>query len=336
MLSEHLVNVGRINVFLPPKVLENGWNPRKAADLPFELPIDVPEQTPVSVAERPDCTMLTLPCSLLQGERSEGFIPLEADELNESLPTTIICRKCNSKLATVSSWKNLPASNWQEFIDCWACHTETPAVVSANPFLPTFAPASVCFALLWSTYANIKKVNPLKLEDEMPFANGIVKNKIALCYNCGEEVGGIEENDPPASIRVHKFAIKLLNLNYPPLVIFSSTLLSLRKQYSVHKFVILSGDKKLWVWCMTPYLNISLFKPCSALSSSTKLPVMKLMFRREAKDLHFEGDDWMDIVLPKPLFCLLQETLKVTNKLYPASARKIGPWRVGLVPLHKE
>ncbi|WBW72108.1 cleavage and polyadenylation HECT-type ubiquitin-protein ligase E3 Ipa1 [Schizosaccharomyces osmophilus] len=322
MLSEYLTHVGRINVYLDPNTTPH---PKRVGDVPCSLPLALSKNEPVVAVQRDDTLQVVIRCS----PRIQNFdivVPLKALDFDSHLKQVVQCRYCSAELATFFSCRDLPSANWQELMDCWACHVDFPATLAKNGGMPSFTPtqdmsySGISFLLL----------HPNSLENPQSYQSN---SPLYHCSSCQAALGVQDEQDVCESVRLDKSCIMINGTRIHPSYVVTSELLTLRELNAVHKFCLTDQRNTLFVWCFTPYLPVTFFNNPKLTASFQQSPVItvKTLYTYDPPE-NSQADDWQDITLVPSVFQEIKDLLELTTSSFPSSAQKFQFWYVGLLP----
>ncbi|EPX74279.1 mRNA processing protein [Schizosaccharomyces octosporus yFS286] len=322
MLSEYLTHVGRINVYLDPNTTPH---PKQVGDIPYSLPLVLDKNDPIVAVQRDDTLQVVIRCP----PRIQNFdikVPWKGLDFDSNLEQVVQCRYCSGKLASFFSCRDLPSANWQELMDCWACHVDFPAALAKNGGMPSFAPtkdmsySGISFLLL----------HPNSLENSQSYEKD---SSMYHCPSCQEQLGIQDKQDVPESVRLDKSCIMINGNRVHPSYVVTSELLTLRELNAVHKFCLTDQCNTLYIWCFTPYLPVTFFNSPNITASFPQSPVatIKTLYCYDPPD-NLQGDDWQDITLTPSVFLEIKHLLELTTQSFPSSAQKFQHWYVGLLP----
>ncbi|EPY49402.1 mRNA processing protein [Schizosaccharomyces cryophilus OY26] len=322
MLSEYLTHVGRVNVYLDPNTTPH---PKRVGDVPCSLPLSLRKDEPVVAIKRADTLQVVIACS----PRIQNFdivVPWKALDFDSKREHVVQCSYCTAQLATFSSCRDLPSANWQELMDCWACHVDFPAVLAKNGGMPAFSPtehmsySGTSFLLFHPN----SLVNSQSYQSDSP---------LYKCSSCQTALGIQDEHDVSESVRLDKSCILINGSRIHPSYVVTSELLTLRELNAIHKFCLTDQSNTLYVWCFTPYLPVTLFNSPKLTASFQQSPIItiKTFYAYDAPG-DFDAQDWLDIKLLPSVFKEIKDLLELTTQCFPSSAQKFGFWYVGLLP----
>ncbi|OCL11743.1 hypothetical protein AOQ84DRAFT_286583, partial [Glonium stellatum] len=274
-------------------------------------------------------------------------------------------------LGRVKGWRDLPSENWAEMMDFWHCHKpsehhdhghghgglghgeeagKSKGYAASNRLRAIKGTGFVDLGAFLVREEDCEgvKVSAVLEKDNQP--------RKLLCGSCNAEVG--VEDDRAEGWRIWKWSVGLSSPlkveKYSMQKWISAHFLALIENQGVRKFSVRSDDNKessLLVRfplanrtsrsCANSCKQIWIFTPDLSFSSSVARPgredptrAMKVFWQAVASSENSPEQQSFsveEVAFPAPVYRALEEALRGSAELLPASARKFQGWSVGLL-----
>ncbi|KAF2253072.1 hypothetical protein BU26DRAFT_214208 [Trematosphaeria pertusa] len=293
--------------------------------------------------------------TLRSEQRNANLVPWDGASLNHIRAVEIRCKSCQGVIAPASKvgeWRDLPNENWAEMMDFWHCHKPDEhhlhdhnrhAIVGKKGYAAgnrLKAVDGVGFVDLATFLLKEQDCEGAESPSECDSQDSTL-----FCKQCKHMLGTKDASSD--GWRIWKWCISIASGSSSRPSIYSiqkwisARLLFLTENQGVRKFHVhpdtdspqTAPISSLLIWVFTPDLFYSSSIPSDDRNGPTRS--MKVFYQSQTYTPPQTGEPESasieDVAFPKELFEALERTLKESQKLVPASARRFQGWEVGLL-----